>query len=193
MYTVPRPTRLHCNQCLSPAVFTLHRHSAQSSLLEHIPQPTHLHCIWYIGPPVSIVTHSSAHPSPLYILHRLSRLHFTQSLGPPVSNVTHSSAHPSPLYIVHRPSHINVTHYLAHPSTSLPLFTTDNISLYYLLCYIPPAHPFLSGTPTLGLPISNTTIISAHPSLLHLRSRPIRLHFTLFLGPSVSILHSIHY
>src|SRR5437588_9061 len=68
----------------------------------------------------------------------------------------------------------------AHPSTSLPLFTTDNISLYYLLCYIPPAHPFLSGTPTLGPPISNTTIISAHPSPFYPIPGPIRLYLTLY-------------
>jgi hypothetical protein len=54
---------------------------------------------------------------------------------------------------------------------------------------MPQAHPFLSGTTTLGPPITNVTITPAHPSLLHLRSRPIHLHFTLFLGPSVSIIH----
>jgi hypothetical protein len=170
-----------------------------------------------LGPPISIATHLSAHPSPFYTVYRPSHLKVTHYLGPSVSIAAPFTANNIFLYhlLYHMPpAHPSIsgttilgppisiaTHLSAHPSYTLPrpirlhhllhsLLIIYSYTTFYTICLRPIP---LSATTTLGPPVSNTTITPAHPSLLYLRSRPIHLHFTLFMGPSVSIIHSIHY
>ena len=85
---------------------------------------------------------------------RPTRLHFTHFLGPPISILYSTSAQPYQCYTLPRPIRL---HRFLH---SLPIVYSSTTFLYY----IPPAHPFLSGTTTLGPPISNASHVSAHPS-----------------------------
>src|SRR5882757_7161178 len=87
---------------------------------------------------------------------RPTRLHsgFTYFLGPPISILYSTLAQPYQCYTLPRPIRL---HRFLH---SLPIVYSSTTFLYY----IPPAHPFLSGTTTLGPPISNASHVSAHPS-----------------------------
>ena len=170
MHHLPRPIRLHLTPYLGPSVSNLHSTSAHPSVMPHIPRPIRLHCTLYLGPPACNATHPSAHPSPLYTVPRPTRLQCNSFLGPPISILYSTSAQPYQCYTLPRPIRL---HCFLH---SLPIVYSSTTFLYY----IPPAHPFLSGTTTLGPPISNTSHISAHPSPFYPIPGPIRLHHTLY-------------
>src|SRR5882757_6740708 len=167
-------------------------------------QPSRLQCTPYLGPPVSIATNVSAQPSSLYTVTRPSRLYCNSFLGPPISIVYITSAQPSPLYTVPRPTRLQCNTFLGLPisivySTLAQPYQCDTLPrpirlhrfLYSLLIIYPYTTFYaISLRPT---PFYRVHLHSAHPYLTLQLYRPIRLRFTLFLGPSVSILHSIHY
>src|SRR5882757_6472681 len=122
LLTIHRPTRLHGA--------TIHR-------------PTHLHCSLSTGPPVSMGQPSTGLPVSMGQPSTGPPVSMGQpSTGPPVCITHHAPAHPSVLHPVHWPKSLG-------PSVSI-IYSIHYqylvIHSYTTLYYIPPAHPFPSGT-----------------------------------------------